>query len=833
MSNPPHESAVDRSGLPWPDAYADLLPALKQAWGIEHELYLTRRFSGKSGALVFAADIASRDFTGQAILKLDRAPDPTWRERDEAERHRLAFAAAPAFAARHLPRLLHTLHHDSHLAILSSIAGRGLEYSLPWHLCAYDRQLESIRRVSGELLEEWNRDYQLAEGIHEPQSLLESWLGYRLDPAESRIHGFLADACGLAPDEPSVSFEGHWYPNPLAFAARALELPQSVRLRAVRGLQHGDFHGFNLLIGSAPGTESDYFLIDLAAYENDQFLFLDHALFELNYLLLGREHVDDAHWESILDHLSFFRHHEGAEGLRGDDVGLVELVRALRRALLDWVDRHESNRLSYMESQYLLARVAAGLNFANKPISERSRRKAFLYAAANLKDYLKIHDARWPKHGPAFSLHEGAREDEAMHERPDRGVRPDAAYTNPSLPDKPAIAVLAFENLSGDPEQDYFADGISLEILTALSRVDWLMVISSGSTFAYKGQAVDPKRVARELGVHYVVEGDVRKSGNRVRITARLVDGRSGHTIRVDRYERDLADVFALEDEIAQSIASNVDTELKATERKAAHRRQGSLSVWDRFQKGLWHFFKYTDEDTETAREHMIRLTQAAPEFALSYAVLAFIDTRRIWFGEVEDREQVLAGALENATRAVSLDETSSLAHMALGRVYTQLADHEQAIAECETAVALNPSSAVAYASLAAALFSSGRAAEALAPLERSIRLSPKGPTLPAKLVGKAWMLYSLGRFAEARRMATHVPPRGQTGVYRWLLLAAIDAHEDRIEAAEAAAAKALEMRANVSVEMFRRSWQHLSPAYLDAIVADLEKAGLPLRSRT
>jgi hypothetical protein len=163
---------------------------------------------------------------------------------------------------------------------------------------------------------------------------------------------------------------------------------------------------------------------------------------------------------------------------------------------MDWVDRHQANRLSYMEGQYLLARVAAGLNFANKHVPEKSRRMAFLYAAANLKDFLRLNALDWPKHGPQFEIDDvRPTASEAMLEpcaaEGDQEASSQPETEHPTLPDRPAIAVLAFENLSGDASQEYFSDGITQEIITTLSSVDWLMVIARGSSFAYKGQAVD------------------------------------------------------------------------------------------------------------------------------------------------------------------------------------------------------------------------------------------------------------------------------------------------------------------------------------------------------
>ena len=151
------QGGSERQGLPWPEAYEALRPQIEQQWGIGEEIYLWRALSGgKSGALVYAADVTSRGFTGQAILKLDRAPDPTWQEWDEAERHHQAYQAAPDYAARHLPRVLHTLHHGGSIAILSSIAGRGLEYAMPWADLEHERALDVVHRLSRELLEDWN-----------------------------------------------------------------------------------------------------------------------------------------------------------------------------------------------------------------------------------------------------------------------------------------------------------------------------------------------------------------------------------------------------------------------------------------------------------------------------------------------------------------------------------------------------------------------------------------------------------------------------------------------------------------------------------------------------
>jgi hypothetical protein len=311
----------DHQGLPWPDAYRDLQPLIRENWGVGEEIYLHHKLSGKSGAIVYAADISSRDFSGQAILKLDRS------EKTEAERHKQAVELAPAYAAAHLPKILHTLHHGDSLAVLSTIAGRGLEYAKPWAECAHDVQLKIVHELSRGLLDDWNSDYELAKGLRSPQDLLRGWLGYRLNPDEGRLHSFLREDCGIASDEKSLVSEGHWYPNPLAFATAAPEESKGHKQRAVIGNIHGDLHGFNVLVKTARDNNTEHYLIDLAFYQDKQFLFYDHGYFELSHLLMMRERADAANWCEILDHLSPFDHYGEKADLRGDDLGLLELRR--------------------------------------------------------------------------------------------------------------------------------------------------------------------------------------------------------------------------------------------------------------------------------------------------------------------------------------------------------------------------------------------------------------------------------------------------------------------------------------------------------------------------
>ncbi|MET1414076.1 hypothetical protein ABVF61_17520 [Roseibium sp. HPY-6] len=397
------------TGLAWPEAYLNLLPLVKEQLGAEGTICLSRELrGGKSGAQVLVADVHSTRFTGQAILKLDRAWDPVHGGQPEPKLLSQAIADAPEFAQEHLPKLLFSVEHDNQFAILLTIAGRGLEYASPWPNVAFEEQLPVIKQLSTDLFSKWNGNYRLSDGIHSPQDLLASWLGYRLVTGSGgRIHQFLTSECGLDAATPSITFEGQWYPNPLAFADGAFQGDDRLQIRAVKGRCHGDLHGMNLLVSDEQPGSLDYFLIDMADYGSDQFLFFDHAYFELSYLLVARDQQNSGYWEALFEQLSRRNRHEQGRGLQADDLGLMQIVTSLRGGINDWIEKNEPDRLSFMESQCLLARVAAGLNFAHKNIDPRLRRIAFVYAAYSLKDYLQLNRIDWPKDGMSFSIDTG------------------------------------------------------------------------------------------------------------------------------------------------------------------------------------------------------------------------------------------------------------------------------------------------------------------------------------------------------------------------------------------------------------------------------------------
>jgi len=261
------------------------------------------------------------------------------------------------------------------------------------------------------------------------------------------------------------------------------------------------------------------------------------------------------------------------------------------------------------------------------------------------------------------------------------------------LPDKPSVAVLPFTNMSADPEQEFFADGIAEDVITALSRYPSLFVIARNSCFTYKGRAVDVKHVGRELGVRYVLEGGLRKSGNRIRVTAQLVEAETGKHVWAERYDRDLADIFAVQDEIAQAVTIAVAPAIADAERQRAMRKPpGSLDAWAAYQRGLWHVSNATAEDNALAAKLFQQAIDLDPNFAGGYQGLAWALMRAEASFLSRSAVEMRGSAETLARRAVALDGADAEAHACLSRALLGQGDHNGAQAEAERAVALSPS---------------------------------------------------------------------------------------------------------------------------------------------
>ncbi len=296
-----------------------------------------------------------------------------------------------------------------------------------------------------------------------------------------------------------------------------------------------------------------------------------------------------------------------------------------------------------------------------------------------------------------------------------------------SLSDKPSIAVLPFENMSGDPEQEYFSDGIAEDIITALSKFRWFFVTARNSTFTYKGAAIDIKQVGRELGVRYVLEGSVRKAGSRIRITAQLIEAATGNHIWAERYDRQLDDIFDLQDEMQQAIVAAVEPEMAGAEMdRAVKKAPQMLDAWDLFQQANWHFNQRSLEATDFAEPLYEKVVALDPSFAPAYAMHAWLLHNAVVYGFRTDTEVQLGKGLEIGRTGVLKDDRDALTHFALGRVMTMAGDLTGGIREQRLAVQLNPNFSFAAWGLGEALGRAGHHQEALETIEVALRLSPR-----------------------------------------------------------------------------------------------------------
>jgi adenylate cyclase len=355
------------------------------------------------------------------------------------------------------------------------------------------------------------------------------------------------------------------------------------------------------------------------------------------------------------------------------------------------------------------------------------------------------------------------------------GATPDNRRTPLPLPDKPSVAVLPFTNMSGDREQEFFADGMVDDIITALSRYSSLFVIARNSSFTYKGRAVDVRLVGRELGVRYVLEGGLRKAANRIRITAQLVEAETGNHVWAERYEGDLADIFALQDQITEAVTTAIAPVIADAERqRAARKPPENLDAWAACQRGWWHMSRLTVEDNALAEKFFQRAIELDPNFAGGYKglVSALSDATTVFFTRNVREVQSMSEAL--ARRAVALDGADAEAHACLGATLWRRGDHEGARTEAERALAMNPNLARGHSVRGNALIYSGRPREGLAALEKLIRLDPRDPGLVARLNQMAVAQYFLHEYEtvietaeRAIRSYPTFPP-----LYRWLAAA-------------------------------------------------------------
>jgi adenylate cyclase len=404
-----------------------------------------------------------------------------------------------------------------------------------------------------------------------------------------------------------------------------------------------------------------------------------------------------------------------------------------------------------------------------------------------------------------------------------------AIESGPELtpPDKPSIAVLPFQNMSGDPEQDYFADGMVEEIITGLSRIRWLFVIARNSSFTYKGKSVDVKQVGLELGVRYVIEGSVRRAGNRVRITAQLVEAGSGNHIWAERYDRELADIFAVQDEIAERVLATIEPELYAAEHFRSQSKQPeSLSAWECVMRAMSLLGQSRGAANAEAEELCRRAIAIAPNYSQAHALLAFaLERRPIWSGNTRT---ILLEAIAAGQRALDLDERDSWAHMAHGMVLWRMRRHGEAERAFRRALELNPNFALAYALLGMVLAAEEVHAEAVRIAQQALRLSPIDRLIDIYAsLATSLAHFAASRYSESAAWARGIAERHPDYDTAYLMLAAAAAMHGDIEVAARAGATLLGRRPQFSL-----AWMHennpLTGDMLNRVVDGLRRAGVP-----
>ncbi len=405
-----------------------------------------------------------------------------------------------------------------------------------------------------------------------------------------------------------------------------------------------------------------------------------------------------------------------------------------------------------------------------------------------------------------------------------------SAESTGTLPDKPSIAILPFENLSRDPDQRYFVDGIVEDVITELSKYSWLLVIARNTSFTFKGKSAE--EVGRKLRVRYVMEGSIRRTGDRVRITAQLVDAQSGADIWAEHFDRDLADVFAVQDEITQNVAGAIQPRLISAEAERARtKRRENMAAWDYAVRGRWHVLRLSKEDNAEAQR---LLREGLALYRNSVSILTFLSyslTTGVIFGWSNDPRAWLTEARELAERAANLDENDAWVQCVLGLSEFTAKQADKAIGHYRKAIALNPSFALGHGYLALQLaFISGRTSEAIEEAETAIRLSPRDPELYHFFYAIGMAHFVAGRYGEAATWAEKAENERPAGIGfgPLRLLASSYAHLDRLDEARNAFASVLEVTPRLSATGIRGVIHFGRSEDLEQYLAGLRKAGLP-----
>jgi adenylate cyclase len=392
------------------------------------------------------------------------------------------------------------------------------------------------------------------------------------------------------------------------------------------------------------------------------------------------------------------------------------------------------------------------------------------------------------------------------------------------LPDKPSIAVLAFDNLSDDPEQAYFSDGLTEEIITALSKSTQIFVIARNSSFTYKGKPVKVQQVAEELGVRYVLEGSVRKEMERVRITAQLIDAIKGIHIWAERYDRDLKDIFAIQDDITKQIIVALHVKLTIGEdARISAKNTNSLEAYLKYLQAREFYMRMTKEDNQNSRRLVEEVISIDPEYGNAYALLGATHMLDVWLQATDSPQKSLGEAIKLQQKAIALGAN---AHHVLGFIYSMIGQHDKANADCQQALELAPNSALAHSFYGLVLNKTGRFEEAVHELEQGLRLDPFASSFSLRALAAAYC--NAGRPEDAIAVSKKATQKAPDDLIARVILTEAYSLAGQQDEAQKEAAEVLRINSNFSLKSFEKSLGYKNQTDTERVIATLRKAGLP-----
>jgi adenylate cyclase len=395
------------------------------------------------------------------------------------------------------------------------------------------------------------------------------------------------------------------------------------------------------------------------------------------------------------------------------------------------------------------------------------------------------------------------------------------------LPDRPSIAVLPFDNLSGDPEQEYFSDGLTEEIISALGSVPKLFVIARNSTFTYKGKPVKVQQVSEELGVQYVLEGSVKKAGDKVRITAQLIDALNGHHLWAKRYDRNLSDIFAVQDDLTKEIITAMQVKLTEGESiKAAAKSTDNLDAYLKCVQAQGYHIRLNPESNAMAKRLAEEAIALDPDYAWAYYALGRAHQLDVWLRASKSPRKSIAKAMELFQKAIALDDTFAEAHGRLGFLYSMMRQHDKGIALGEKAVALNPNSAEAHFYLGKTLFFAGSCEESIPEYKKAIRLNPIPSSSLPWSIGLSYAY--MGQYEEAIEWCEKAVHQEPDDLLARMMMAVVYSLSGRDEQARAEATEVLRIQPKFTVKGFEKRLTYKRKEDGEKFLNALRKAGLP-----